>query len=271
MPASKKKNARRTVEAPVEDTKPIPTFGRRFVATGVGAMEEEALEEDGTFRDNARGTARGVTTDAEADADADAAAATAPPSHPNDPTTPTDTNEQPPPKKRAKTSCGSTTAASVLENFFTLKLTRLVGTKSSRPSPDDAKDALAELVAFALGLLQSKLVSDEVYKEVVAKYDAALEAATERMEKCEARSNALADQLVQCRTQGYTRDEARAFFQSVDGDAVRRAVSELEATKKNDGDGVPGTRQARQGKLLKMAREAVDSMEEAVAISDSEG
>ena len=110
-----------------------------------------------------------------------------------------------------------------------------------------------------------------MYKEVVAKYDAALEAATERMKKCEARSTALADQLVQCRTQGYTRDEARAFFQSVDGDAVRRAVSELEATKKNDGDGVPGTRQARQGKLLKMAREALDSMEEAVAISDSEG
>ena len=45
MMAAKRKKGRRPVEVSDEDYKPIPTFGRPFVASERDSLEEEALEE----------------------------------------------------------------------------------------------------------------------------------------------------------------------------------------------------------------------------------
>ena len=255
MVAAKRKKGRRPVEVSDEDYKPIPTFGRPFVASERDSLEEEALEEQqeeeeeeqeeeedvSVLREDARGAARAAaaaetTANANAAAEADAAAEmnaaaeaaaaeAVPPSRAS--ASPTGT---PPPKKRGKTSCGSTTAASCLENFFRQKLAKLSGTGTGTRS-----DADEDLVAFALRLLESELVANEAYKEIVVKYETALDAAMICIERLGDRMSTLRNELLSCREKAYTAVEARAMFGAVDDDAVRRAVSDLEATKKGGG------------------------------------
>ena len=283
MVAAKRKKGRRPVEVSDEDYKPIPTFGRPFVASERDSLEEEALEEQEeeedvrVLREDARGAARAAAaaeTNANANAAAEAAAAAemnaaaeaaaaeaVPPSRAN--ASPTGT---PPPKKRGKTSCGSTTAASCFENFFRSKLAKLSGTGTGTRS--DAEGMLEDLVAFALRLLESELVANEAHKEVVVKYESALDAAMICIERLGDRMSTLRNELLACREKAYTPVEARAMFGAVDDDAFHRAVSDLEATKKGGGDGVAGSRQARQSKLLKMAQKAVRSPGDAADTSD---